>query len=143
MSKTSFDPKTHLAPAVQHLYKVHSSLDSLSILEPKLAHLIMLRISQINACAYCVKLHLTEARADGETQERLDRLVVWRHSPDFTAQEKVALLWAESLTTLQVQTDYTVLRQDLLNYFDEKQISALTLLVSMINLWNRIQISQY
>nr|WP_174506628.1 carboxymuconolactone decarboxylase family protein [Acinetobacter sp. Marseille-Q1620] len=143
MPTSNIDPKSNLPGVIQNLYQVHASLDTLALLESKLTHLILLRVSQINACAFCVKMHLAEARADGETQERLDRLVVWRHSADFTDQEKAAFEWAESLTTLQDKTDYAILRQNLLRHFNEQQISALTVLISMINLWNRIQISQY
>lgn len=143
MSTSNIDPKTNLPTVIQNLYQVHASLDSLSLLDSKLTHLILLRVSQINACAFCVKMHLAEARADGETQERLDRLVVWRHSSDYTDPEKAAFEWTESLTTLEVKNDYAELRENLLKHFNEKQISALTVLISMINLWNRIQISQY
>lgn len=67
----------------------------------------------------------------------------WRHCSDFSAQEKAAFAWVEALTHLQPQTDYQPLRVELLKYFNEQQISALTLLIGMINLWNRIGISQH
>src|SRR3546814_2000966 len=59
-------------------------------LDPKLRHLVKLRASQINGCAFCVKMHTGEARRDGETAERLDRLIVWQHVDDFSEREKAA-----------------------------------------------------
>ena len=112
-------------------------------LDKKLHHLIHLRASQINGCAFCVKMHLREAREDGETQDRLDRLVVWAHVNDFTEAEKAALAWTEALTTLDHKTDYATLRGRLRQSFTDKEIGALTATIGMINLWNRIQVSAH
>jgi len=112
-------------------------------LDPKLQHLVDLRVSQINQCAFCVKMHIKEAREAGETSERLERLVVWRHVNDFTAGEKAALAWAEALTHVKADYDYGQLRADLRDHFSEAEISLLTAAVGMINLWNRVQISNY
>ncbi|MCV0425253.1 MAG: carboxymuconolactone decarboxylase family protein [Roseibium sp.] len=112
-------------------------------LEPKLRHLIDLRASQINQCAYCVKMHTEEALADGESQERLQRITVWRHVDDYTAAEKAAFAWTEALTDLDVKTDYDSLRSDLREHFSDTQISAITSAVAMINLWNRMQVSNH
>ncbi|HET6950186.1 MAG TPA: carboxymuconolactone decarboxylase family protein [Acidimicrobiales bacterium] len=122
------------------LEKVEAEL-SASTLAPGLRHLVKLRVSQINQCAYCVKLHTREARRDGETDDRLDRLVVWRHVADFTPAEKAALSWAEALTHLDPAADYAPLRATLREHFDDTAIGALTSAVAMINLWNRFQIS--
>jgi len=112
-------------------------------LDKKLQHLIHLRASQINGCAFCVKMHLREAREDGETQDRLDRIVVWAHVNDFTEAEKAALAWTEALTTLDHKTDYASLRGRLRASFTDKEIGALTANIGMINLWNRIQVSAH
>ncbi|SFU65833.1 alkylhydroperoxidase AhpD family core domain-containing protein [Polaromonas sp. YR568] len=112
-------------------------------LDKKLQHLIHLRASQINGCAFCVKMHLREAREDGETQDRLDRIVVWAHVSDFTEAEKAALAWTEALTTLDHKTDYASLRGRLRASFTDKEIGALTANVGQINLWNRIQVSAH
>lgn len=112
-------------------------------LDRRLHHLVQLRASQINGCAFCVKMHLREARADGETEERLDRLVVWRHVNDFDAREKAALAWTEALTRLQPDADPGVLRDGLQAHFDPRQIAALTADIAMINLWNRIQVANH
>ncbi|MEM5583195.1 MULTISPECIES: carboxymuconolactone decarboxylase family protein [unclassified Roseibium] len=112
-------------------------------LEPKLRHLIDLRASQINQCAYCVKMHISEALADGESQERLQRVIVWRHVDDFTPAEKAAFAWTEALTELDPRTDYESLRNELRTHYQDAQISAITSAVAMINLWNRIQVSNH
>lgn len=114
-----------------------------SELDPKLRHLIDLRASQINQCAYCVKMHNEEALRDGESQERLQRVIVWRHVDDFTAAEQAAFAWTEALTSLDPKTDYEALRTDLRKHFSDAQISAITAAVAMINLWNRVQVSNH
>lgn len=112
-------------------------------LEPKLRHLIDLRASQINQCAYCVKMHTKEALDAGESHERLQRLTVWRHVSDYTPAEKAAFAWTEALTSLNVDTNYEKLRGDLRAHFDDTQISAMTSAIAMINLWNRMQVSNH
>lgn len=125
---------------IDALTKVHDAIDTHG-LERRLHHLVQLRASQLNACAYCVKMHVREAREDGETNERLDRLVVWEHVSDFSPKERAALAWTEALTRLDRRTDYGALRSVLREHFSDSEISALTATVAMINLWNRIQIS--
>ncbi|MCU4337918.1 carboxymuconolactone decarboxylase family protein [Acinetobacter dispersus] len=143
MTTLNIHPKKHLPESIHHLYQVHQNILDSALIDRSLYHLVLLRASQINGCAFCVKMHIAEALADGEIQSRLDRLVVWRHCNDYTDQEKAAFAWVEALTTLQPLTDYEPLRITLLKYFSEPQISALTLLIGMINLWNRIAISQH
>lgn len=124
------------------LLKVSETIGSQG-LDKTLNHLIHLRASQINGCAFCVKMHLREAREDGETQDRLDRLVVWAHVSDFSEAEKAALAWTEALTVLDHKTDYASLRGRLRASFSDKEIGALTATIGMINLWNRIQVSAH
>ncbi len=108
-----------------------------------LHHLVKLRASQINQCAFCVKMHTKEARKDGETNERLDRLIVWQHVNDFTECEKAALKWTEALTHMNTETDYGTLKTELQKHFSNQEISTLTAIINMINLWNRFQVSTY
>ena len=112
-------------------------------LDRLLGHLVRLRASQINGCAFCIKMHLREAREDGETEARLDRVIVWDHVGDFTPAEKVALAWTEALTMIDRRADYAGLRAALREHFSDRQIAALTAEVAMINLWNRIQVSAH
>ena len=110
-------------------------------LDRRLAHLVTLRASQINSCAFCVKMHIREALEDGETHDRLGRLIVWRHVTDFTPAEKAALAWTEALTVIDPAADLGPLRAALRDSFTDKEIAALTATVAMINLWNRIQVA--
>jgi AhpD family alkylhydroperoxidase len=110
-------------------------------IEPGLLHLVKLRASQINQCGFCVKMHTKEARNDGETNDRLDRLVVWRHVSDFTPREQAAFAWTEAVTQLSPTADYAPLRAELRAHFTDAEASALTAAVAMINLWNRLQVS--
>jgi AhpD family alkylhydroperoxidase len=112
-------------------------------LAPKLRHLIELRASQVNQCAFCVKMHTEEALKDGESNKRLERLVVWRHVDDFTSEERAVLAWTEALTGLEGTTDYAGLREDLRKHFEDGQISAITSSIAMINLWNRMGVSNH
>ena len=127
---------------IASLEAVHEAIDSHG-LDRMLYHLVQLRASQINGCAYCVKMHTREARDDGETSERLDRLVVWEHANDFTPKERAAFAWTEALTQLDRKTDIGALRAELRRHFSEAEISALTASIAMINLWNRIQVSTH
>ncbi|MGN7917936.1 carboxymuconolactone decarboxylase family protein [Lysobacter sp. 22409] len=124
------------------LGQVEAAVAGLGLAKP-IYHLIKLRASQINGCAFCVKMHLREARADGESNDRLDRLVVWRHVADFSAAERAALAWTEALTTLDERTDYGALREALREHYSEQLIGAISAAAAMINLWNRLQVSKH
>lgn len=109
-------------------------------LDKRLAHLIEVRVSQINGCAFCLDMHAQEARRWGETQQRLDCLAGWRDYPGFTPGEKAALAWAEALTLVAQNHAPEVLYQALTAHFDERQIVDLTVVITVINAWNRLQI---
>lgn len=112
-------------------------------LEPAIHHLVQLRASQINRCGFCIKMHLKEARDDGETDARLDRVIVWDQVNDFTEREKAALAWTEALTDLDPHTDLASLRAQLRQHFSENEIGVLTAAVAIINMWNRINGSKH
>jgi AhpD family alkylhydroperoxidase len=110
-------------------------------IEPKLLELIKIRASQINGCAYCLDMHTKDARAQGETEQRIYSLNAWRETPFFTEKERAALAWTESVTqvsTSQVPDEvYEIVRQ----YFDEKEIVNITTAIVAINGWNRFAVS--
>lgn len=141
-SQTAIDYQTHVPDVLTGFLTTHGKICK-SDLEPKLRHLIELRASQINQCAFCVKMHTEEAKKDGEKQERLERLVVWRHVEDFTPAERAAMAWTEALTLLDPVADYSPLRDDLRQHFSDAQISAITAAIAMINVWNRFQVSNH
>lgn len=124
------------------LASVHIAIDKHG-LDRTIHHLVQLRASQINRCGYCVKMHTKEARDDGETSQRLDRVVVWDQVDDFSDSERAALAWTEALTKLDPQADLGVLRARLRDHFSDEEIGILTASVGMINLWNRIGVSRH
>jgi len=130
-------------PAVYQAFVAAEQAVASTGIAPRLMHLLKLRASQLNDCAFCVKMHSREARDDGETNERLDRLTVWRHVADYTPAEKAALTWTEALTQLPAKVDLAPLRADLRAHYSEVEASALTSLVAMINLWNRLGVSAH
>lgn len=127
---------------LKSLATVHQTMDAHGF-DRTLHHLVQLRASQINRCGFCIKMHTKEAREDGESSERLDRIVVWDQVGDFTERERAALAWTEALTVLDPKTDLGALRALLREQFSESEIGILTSTVAMINLWNRIQISRH
>lgn len=125
-----------------HLGKTHAMMSDLG-LDRAFASLIELRASQINQCAYCVEMHLAEARQIGIPQDKLDMLIVWRETDLFSPAERALLAWTEELTVLDSGADLAQLRADLREHFSEKGISVVTADIGMINLWNRVQRSKH
>jgi AhpD family alkylhydroperoxidase len=107
----------------------------------KLIHLIKMRASQINGCAFCIDMHSKDARAAGETEQRLYELDAWRETPFYTGRERAALEWTESLTLVSQTHVPDSAYEEVKKYFSDKEIVDLTLVVSAINTWNRIAIS--
>jgi len=110
-------------------------------LDPKLLHMIKLRASQINGCAYCIDMHWKDARAGGEAEQRLYGLDAWRESPYYTDRERAALEWTESLTLISTTHAPDEAFAAVKAQFSEKEIVDLTYAISAINSWNRIAIS--
>ena len=124
------------------LARVHEIMDKHGF-DRTLHHLVLLRASQINRCGFCVEMHTREAREDGETSARLDRVIVWDQVGDFTDKEKAALAWTEALTVLDAHTDLGAHRARLRAHFSDEEIAVLTATIGMINLWNRVAISKH
>lgn len=110
-------------------------------LEHALLHLIKLRASQINGCAYCIDMHWKDARAAGESEQRLYGLSAWRESPYYTPRERAALEWTEALTNISVTHAPDDAYEALKPHFSEKEIADLTWAIAAINAWNRIAIA--
>lgn len=110
-------------------------------LEPSLIELLKLRASQINGCAYCVDMHTKDARARGETEQRLYAVVVWRDTPFFTDRERAALAWTEAVTQVSVDHVPDDVFELARRHFTEKELVDLTVVVIAINGWNRLAIS--
>jgi AhpD family alkylhydroperoxidase len=125
-----------------HLGNTHALMANHG-LDHALSTLIELRASQINQCAYCVTIHLDQARKAGVSQAKLDTIVVWREVDHFSPAERVVLAWTEALTYLDRDMDLSDLRRDLREHYSDEEISVITADISMINLWNRVQKSKH
>jgi AhpD family alkylhydroperoxidase len=110
-------------------------------LDHKLIHLIKMRAAQMNGCAYCIDMHSKDARALGETEQRLYELDAWRETPFYTDAERAALAWTETLTLVSQTHVPDVAYDEVKKYFSEKEIVDLTLIVGTINMWNRLAIA--
>jgi AhpD family alkylhydroperoxidase len=110
-------------------------------LDRRLIHLIKLRASQINGCAFCIDMHSIDARALGETEQRLYGLDAWRETPFFSDRERAALEWTEAITRVSETHVPDELYEEVKKSFSEKEIMDLTIVATTINMWNRIAIS--
>ena len=104
--------------------------------------LIKLRASQINGCAYCIDMHWKDLRAAGENEQRLYGLDAWRESPYYTDRERAALAWTEAVTLVTQGHVADEVYEAVRGHFDETELSNLTLVISTINAWNRLEIAQ-
>lgn len=109
-------------------------------LEPSLIELVKTRASQINGCAYCIDMHTKDARARGETEQRLYLLPAWEESPLYSERERAALAWTEALTKIADTHAPDEVYERVRGQFSEADLVKLTLLISTINGWNRIAI---
>jgi AhpD family alkylhydroperoxidase len=110
-------------------------------LEPILLHLVKLRASQLNGCAYCLDMHWKDLRALGEHEQRLYSLDAWRECPYYTDRERAALAWAEAVTFVAEGCVPDAVYDECRVHFDDRGLSDLTLLVATINAWNRLSIA--
>jgi AhpD family alkylhydroperoxidase len=111
-----------------------------SELDPALLELVKLRASQLNRCAYCLDMHSKDARARGESEQRLHLLAAWRDAPVYSPPERAALAWCEALTTLPSSGAPDDIFSDLAAQFSPEEIAALTFQVVAINGWNRLAV---
>lgn len=126
--------------AVKRMMQLSAYIGSSSI-EHGLRHLVSLRVSQINGCAYCVDLHSHEALRDGERPQRLHCLPVWHETSLFSERERAALAYAETVTHVATTHVPDSVYADTSRHFSEQELVDLTLLISVMNAWNRMAIS--
>jgi len=110
-------------------------------LEPVLMELVRLRVSLMNGCEYCIRLHTAELKKHNETPERVADVAEWRISGAYTQRERAALAWAEAVTNIQEGHAPDVVYDEMRAHFSEAEAVNLTLVVTTINAWNRIAIS--
>ena len=131
-----------LAPpeAVRPLFLLGQYIDKCG-LETSLMDLMKLRASQVNGCAYCIDMHTKDARARGETEQRLYELDAWRETPFYTDRERAALAWTEAVTLVAKDHVPDDVYEETRNQFTEIELLNLTLVVIAINAWNRVCIA--
>jgi AhpD family alkylhydroperoxidase len=119
---------------------MQASVAVASSLEPSLIALVEIRASQINGCANCLNMHTAAAREKGETEQRIYLLSAWREAPCYTERERAALAWTEALTRLCEGPELADAREGLWNNFNKAEQVKLTLMINVINGWNRIAV---
>ncbi len=133
------NPYTVAPDGVAALVNVEKYLEKCG-LDPKLVALVKTRVSQINGCAYCLHMHTEEARKLGEADTRLYLLDAWRESALYSARERAALAWAESLTHIASTHAPDDVYDEARRQFSEKELADLSIVIAMINAWNRLAI---
>jgi AhpD family alkylhydroperoxidase len=129
------------ARAMAHLDRAATKeLDNAEI-DPRLRELIRIRASQLNGCAYCIDMHTKDARAIGETEQRIYGLSAWAETPYFTARERAALAFTETVTRLAGTHVPDQAYQEIAAHFSQQEIAALVSLIVTINAWNAIGVS--
>jgi AhpD family alkylhydroperoxidase len=109
--------------------------------EPSLIELVKMRASQINGCAFCLDMHSKDARAHGETEQRLYALNAWRETPFFTERERAALAWTEAVTLVSEGHVPDAVYEEARQQFSEEELVNLTMAIVTINGWNRVAIA--
>ena len=135
------NPALILPQALQALYALSKSTEELA---PDVTRkLVELRASQINGCSVCVNMHATELKKKGESDERIFSVAAWRDTPYFTDAERAALALAESVTRLADKADPVPddIWEDATRHYPEKELAALIVSISLINVWNRLNAS--
>jgi len=129
-----------IAPgALEAMHQIQRYVDN-SSLERSLLELVRMRASQINGCAYCIDMHSKDARAIGETEQRLYGLNAWHESPFYTERERAALAWVEAVTLVSQTHIPDEVYEEAREQFNEKEIVELTMAIVAINGWNRLAI---
>jgi AhpD family alkylhydroperoxidase len=133
---------TELFAAAPDLMKkwTAASMAIASSLDPTLVHLVEIRSSQLNGCANCLNMHTAAAREKGETEQRIYLLSAWREAPCYTDRERAALGWTDALTRLSEGPELEGAREALWAQFNKEEQVKLTLMINVINGWNRIAV---
>ncbi len=131
----------HESPALVRKLVEFGSMLKDSAIEERIRDLVTMRASQINGCAFCLDMHVKEARMHGERELRLYHLAIWRESNLFSSRERAALAWTEALTKLPEHGVPDELYNSVRKHLSDKELSDLTFAIAAINAWNRINIA--
>lgn len=141
MSTTTPQPRLDPAAHAPALFRKYLDFAMTSTMDESLAVLVDIRASQLNGCAFCLDMHVKQARIAGERELRLHHLAIWRESPLFSTGERAALAWTEALTRLGPDgvsdADYRQARE----HFSEPALVELTFRIMAINGWNRLNVA--
>jgi AhpD family alkylhydroperoxidase len=138
------EPRIDYLKTARGAYEAMAGLEKYLLqsgLEVALLHLVKLRASQINGCAYCLDMHWKDLRALGETEQRLYGLDAWEESPYYTDRERAALAWTEAVTKIRETHVPDDVYEKVRTLFTDKELADLTLAVAAINAWNRLAIA--
>ena len=137
-------PRINIGAVSPNAYRAMLGLEKFiheSSIEPRLAHLLKMRASQINGCAYCLDMHSKDARAEGETEQRLYGLDAWREAPYYSERERAALEWVEALTLVAESHVPDEVYERARRQFSEVELVELAMIAIAINGWNRLAIA--
>jgi AhpD family alkylhydroperoxidase len=138
------EPRFNFPEAAPDAYKAVAALDRYVVqesgLDHRLIHLIKLRASQINGCAYCVDMHVKQARRDGLSEQWINLVCVWRESAVFDARERAVLAWTEAVTNIAVAGAPDAVFEPLREHFSDAEITRLTVAIGAINVWTRLAV---
>lgn len=137
------EPRIDYVKAARGVYESMMGLERYlhqSGLEPTVLHMVKLRASQLNGCAYCIDMHWKDLRAQGESEQRLYGLDAWQECPYYNERERAALAWTEAVTNIQGHVPDEVYEK-VRPHFNDKELADLTLAVAAINAWNRLAIA--
>jgi AhpD family alkylhydroperoxidase len=135
------EQRIDLLAEARDAYRAMAAFDRAIELDPQLRELIKIRASQLNGCAFCLDLHLSDARAAGEDAQRLDTLAGWHDSPFFTARERAALALTDSITRLVDGPVPDPVYAEAQRHFEASELAQLMMAIVAINAWNRIGVS--
>jgi len=141
---TSHRPPFNLMETFPEGYRAVRAFDkavAAGPLDHTLFELVKLRASQINGCAYCIDMHSKDARAAGETEQRLYLLDAWREAPFYTDRERAAFAWTEAVTKVTEGHVPDAVFEEVREQFNDKELADLTMAIAAINAWNRMAIS--
>jgi AhpD family alkylhydroperoxidase len=145
MNQTHSNPRLSHAQQspelVKKLVELGMAINKSGLIEPRLANLVDVRASQMNGCAFCLDMHVKEARLHDERELRLHHVAIWRESPLFSAKERAALAWTEALTQMAPTGISDELYAQMREHFSEPELSTLTFRVMVINAWNRVNVA--
>jgi AhpD family alkylhydroperoxidase len=135
-------PRLRIGSLAPESYRAMSALGAtVGDFDPVIKHLVFTRVSFINGCAFCIDMHTKDARAAGETEQRLYGLNAWRETPFYTPRERAALALAEEMTNLPTSDVPDAVYEEAARHFEPKELAQLIWTVTIINAWNRIAIT--